>query len=162
MVIREEYESVLQGLLQQELLYRQQILLHTALAVFGLCYMDDQKTCRHKEALRALPHEHFAEFSLNPLLLLESLYSYYKFNEIKQESLEELYLLSEFSDRHITLTHKPLIFLAGYIILMIHDDQATTSAFIETVGKYKMIGIQSSDFRVFLHHAKAYQYLLTE
>ncbi|QNL52109.1 hypothetical protein H8S90_11315 [Olivibacter sp. SDN3] len=131
-----EYKLALKKLLRYNLSYQQKILLHTSLAFFELLYLQDEDALKHIDALRAIPYEHFAEFSLNPLLIIENIHHYHKHNVFKENAFEEIKLFCDYPDRNASLTHKQLIYILGYTLLKLKGDEHATFNYLNIVSEH--------------------------
>lgn len=135
-VIDTAYQQALKKLLRYNLSFRQKILLHTSLAFFELLNLKDENVIKHIEALQAIPFEHFAEFSLNPLFIMENIHYYHKHNVLKEEAFEEIKLFCKYPDRNATLTHKQVIYILGYILLKLKGDEVMTFTYLNILTKH--------------------------
>jgi len=131
-----EYQQALKKLLNYHISYQQKILLHTSLAFFELLNLRDEEVLKHIEILRAIPHEHFADFSLNPLTIIENIHHYYRYNVLKDDAFDELLLFCNYPERGADLLHKQVIYILGYIFLKIKGAEEMMWTYLEAVRQY--------------------------
>lgn len=155
-----EYHLALKKLQYYKLSYRQQILLHTSLAFFELLYLQDDEASKHIEILQSTPREHFAEFSLNPLVIIESIHHYYRHNSLKGDTLQEIKLFCTYPERNTNLTHKQLIYVLAYIALNLEGNPEMSITYLNAVNDYVLNLNQNitADFKACLHFALADRY----
>jgi hypothetical protein len=160
-LLETEYELALKKLLQYHISPQQKILLHTSLAFFELLYLRDEETLKHIEILRSMPREHFADFSLNPLLIIENIHHYYRHNVLKEDAIDEIRLFCRYPERSTNLVHKQLIYVLGYILLKIKTSEEITLQYLQIVNQYglDMNRKVTSDFKACIQLAFAERYL---
>ncbi|MEH6307382.1 hypothetical protein RYH73_17165 [Olivibacter sp. CPCC 100613] len=156
-----EYELALKKLLRYHIPPRQKILLHTSLAFFELLYLRDEEALKHIEVLRAMPREHFADFSLNPLTIIENIHHYYRHNMLKEEAIEEIQLFCHYPERSTNLLHKQLIYVLGYLLLKIKASEQITLQYLQVVNQYGLDLNRkvTKDFKACIQLALAERYL---
>ncbi|WP_134091998.1 hypothetical protein [Olivibacter sp. XZL3] len=137
LLVEAEYELALNKLLRYSVSPQQKILLHTSLAFFAFLSLRDEEIQKHREALLAIPQEHFADFTLNPLLVVENMHHYCQHKALKEEAIEEIRLFCDYPQRKRHRAHKQLIYMLGYILLKIKpSDDAITSKYLQLVNQY--------------------------
>jgi len=136
LLMETEYHLALKKLLQYNISPQQKILLHTSLAFFELLYLNDEETLKHIEILRSMPHEHFADFSLNPLSIIENIHHYYRHNVLKEDAFEEIQLFCHYPERSANLAHKQLIYILGYMFLKLKGADEITLRYLKAVHQY--------------------------
>lgn len=159
-LLETEYQLALKKLLQYKLSYKQQILLHTSLAFFELLYLHDDEAFKHIEILQSIPREHFAEFSLNPLSIIESIHHYYRHSSLKGDALQEIKLFCTYPKHNTNLTHKQLIYILGYMALNIEGNSEISISYLNTINN-RMLNFSrrtTADFKACIHLALADQY----
>jgi len=157
-----EYQLALKKLLHYHISHQQKILLHTSLAFFELLYLRDEEVLKHIEILRSIPREHFADFSLNPLLIIENIHHYYRHNFLKTEALDEIKLFCNYPERNVKLQHKQLIYILGYLLLKLKGSEELTLNYLHVVHQYGLDPERkiTSDFKACIHLAMAERHLL--
>lgn len=161
LLLETEYELALKKLLQYQLSPQQKILLHTSLAFFELLYLQDEETLKHIEILRSMPREHFADFSLNPLTIIENIHHYYRHNILKEEAMEEIRLFCQYPERSKNLVHRQLIYVLGYILLQIKTSEELTLKYLQVINQYGLDLNRNvtKDFRASILFGLAEQYI---
>lgn len=161
LLMETEYQLALKKLLRHDISYQQKILLHTSLAFFELLHLHDEEALKHIEVLRAIPREHFADFSLNPLLIIENIHHYYRHNFLKTEALDEIQLFCTYPERNAPLLHKQLIYILGYILLKLKGSEELTLHYLYVVNQYGLDTTRNvtADFKSSIHLAIAERHL---
>jgi len=152
-----EFQAALKTLLKYRLSNRQKVLLHTILGFFELIDLQDEAMHKHIEELQSIPYEHFAEFSINPLSLVENLHHYHRFHTLREDALQEITLFYTYPERNMNLTHKPLIYILGYMLLKIKNDKYLINRYLHVLNQY-VIGSNPRTpvaFKAYLHLALA-------
>ncbi|MCL4638571.1 MAG: hypothetical protein M5Z89_06230 [Olivibacter sp.] len=158
LLIRSDYLQLLRTLSRYELIPRQYILINSALAFYHFCRLEDEKVAEYIEKLKEISPEYYAEFSLNPLYLLEGLHLYYKLQISSNNWIEEISSFCRFAEHHATLTHKHLFFIVAYLLLFNGTDQNIIYPFALAIDKYVPESKEPFNLKAFSYLLKAHFY----
>ncbi|GAA4780214.1 hypothetical protein GCM10023231_03960 [Olivibacter ginsenosidimutans] len=157
------YQQALKKLLQYPISVQQKILLHTSFAFSALLCLNDQEALKHIEALKAIPYPFYANFPLNPLLIMENIYHYYRYHVLKDEAFDEIQLFCANPERGAKCLHNQLIYTLGYIILKLKATKTIETNYLQIIYRHNLRGAQKimPNFKASILLAMAEKYLIT-
>jgi len=88
--ISTDYTKTLHTLLRFDLSPRKKIMIYSALAIIATIQLDAVRLEGYLANLRAFPQHAFADFAINPLNCLDTVYYYLKYGISKKETFAEL------------------------------------------------------------------------
>jgi hypothetical protein len=134
------YKKTLLSLLKFNLKNRKRILIYTALATSAVMRLDLASLEEYLVILRAIPHDDYNKFAINPLHCLEALYSYLKNGIIEKQALIELTqfyfnppIEGSYFDNNVV---NDIIYLLGAHSLLITQNPRKIQRFIRVLDKY--------------------------
>jgi len=88
--INPEYKKTLNTLLNYGLCNKEKILMHCSLAIISIMELDVNQLEEQLSQLKKFQADDYQEFTINPLLCLETIYYYLKYGIVKQEAFIDL------------------------------------------------------------------------